>query len=95
MPIRMSDLLSAMRLAIFAMFSFASISNVDAQSIAGPGTVREFDVASIKLHPQPITASYDPMVRGSQVVGMACSLRDMITAAYSIRYDGKCPYTNW
>ena len=74
---------------------------VSAASLSGqiptpqPAPNPSFDVASIKLHPQPITASYDPMTRGSEMVCMACSLRDMITAAYSVRDDQLLGGPNW
>jgi uncharacterized protein (TIGR03435 family) len=70
---------------------FCAASGLRCQSTPNPS----FEVASIKLHPEPVTASYDPIVRGSTVVGMACSLRDMITAAYSIRYDQLAGSPNW
>jgi uncharacterized protein (TIGR03435 family) len=60
-----------------------------------PAPNPSFEAASIKLHPQPITASYDPMVRGSEMVCMACSLRDMITAAYTVRDDQLAGGPNW
>jgi len=46
-----------------------------------------FDVASIKLHPEPITMSIDPMVRGRTVSGTASTLLDLVTNAYGVKYD--------
>ncbi|HEY4362687.1 MAG TPA: TIGR03435 family protein [Bryobacteraceae bacterium] len=50
-------------------------------------TAPSFDVASIKLHPEPITMSIDPSVRGRTVSGMASTLLDLITNAYGVKYD--------
>lgn len=46
-----------------------------------------FDVASIKLHPEPITVSIDPMVRGRTVSGTASTLLDLVTNAYGVKYE--------
>jgi len=46
-----------------------------------------FEVASIKAHPGEITFSADPRIKGSQVVGTALTLVDLLTYAYSLRYD--------
>src|SRR5512143_1579224 len=54
-----------------------------------------FEVASIKPHPGAVTFSADPMVRGSRVTGTACTLLDMITSAYGIRYDQVSGGTGW
>ena len=55
--------------------------------IASATLAQEFEVASIKPHAGDIAFSADPAVRGSRVVGTACTLLDMITNAYSVRYD--------
>ena len=46
-----------------------------------------FEVASIKLHPEPITVSQDPTIRGSRVTATASTLLDLVTTAYAMRYD--------
>ncbi len=46
-----------------------------------------FDVASIKLRHGEITFSADPSVRGRTVEATASTLTDLITYAYSVRYD--------
>jgi uncharacterized protein (TIGR03435 family) len=46
-----------------------------------------FEVTSIKVHPEPVTFSADPEVRGSRIVGTASTLLDMITAAYQVKYE--------
>jgi len=46
-----------------------------------------FEVASIKQHVGEVTFSSDPMVRGGRVAATASTLMDMITNAYSLRYD--------
>jgi uncharacterized protein (TIGR03435 family) len=46
-----------------------------------------FEVASIKRHPEPITFSADPMVKGNRMTATASTLVDMITVAYHVRYD--------
>lgn len=74
---------------LFAAILFGQIA------VAQPTSNPSFEVASIKLHSQPITASYDPTVRGSEMVCMACSLRDMITAAYGVRDDQLAGGPNW
>ena len=55
---------------------------------AGQSAVRtSFEVASIKVHPEPVTASADPSVRGSRMTGTASTLLDLITTAYGVKYD--------
>jgi uncharacterized protein (TIGR03435 family) len=46
-----------------------------------------FEVAAIRSHPGEVTFSSDPSIRGSRVTGTACTLLDMITTAYDVRYD--------
>jgi uncharacterized protein (TIGR03435 family) len=46
-----------------------------------------FEVASIKLHPEPIRVSIDPSVRGRTVTGTASTLLDLITNAYGVKYE--------
>src|SRR4051812_2872251 len=46
-----------------------------------------FEVATIKLHPDPIAFTAYPSVRGATLTAVATSLYDMITSAYGIRYD--------
>jgi uncharacterized protein (TIGR03435 family) len=46
-----------------------------------------FEVASIKVHPEPVTLSVDPSVRGSRMTGTASTLLDMITTAYGVKYE--------
>src|SRR5258705_456980 len=62
-----------------------------AQSTTQPRTVPEartsFEEASIKLHPEPVTFSADPSVRGSRMTGTASTLLDLVTTAYGVRYD--------
>jgi uncharacterized protein (TIGR03435 family) len=54
-----------------------------------------FEVASIKLHPEPISYSADPSVKGNRVVATASTLRDLITSAYHIRYDQLLGGPSW
>src|SRR5260370_11687319 len=54
---------------------------------AQPQSPASFEVASIKLHPGPITLSSDPAIRGARVTATASTLRDLITSAYHVRYD--------
>src|SRR5438552_17688451 len=63
----------------------AAQSNVQPQPAAEAKA--SFEVASIKPHPGPITFSADPMIRGSRVTGTACTLLDLVTNAYGVRYD--------
>jgi uncharacterized protein (TIGR03435 family) len=83
-----------MRLWVMSFIVFAA-SLFGQIAAAQPTPNPSFEVASVKLHPEPVTASYDPMVRGSTVVGTACSLRDMITVAYNVRYDQLAGGPNW
>jgi uncharacterized protein (TIGR03435 family) len=46
-----------------------------------------FEVASIRLHPDPITFSADPSVHGAGVVGTASTILDLIEEAYELRGD--------
>ena len=56
--------------------------------VAGqPAARASFEVASIKVHPEPVTASADPSVRGSRMTGVASTLLDLITTAYGVKYD--------
>jgi uncharacterized protein (TIGR03435 family) len=55
--------------------------------IASPQSTSSFEVASIKLHPEPITYSADASIRGSRVTATASTLLDLITDAYGVRYD--------
>jgi uncharacterized protein (TIGR03435 family) len=54
---------------------------------AQPAAPASFEVASIKVHPEPVTASADPSVRGSRMMGTASTLLDLITTAYGVKYD--------
>jgi uncharacterized protein (TIGR03435 family) len=63
--------------------------------IASATLAQEFEVASIKPHAGDIAFSADPAVRGSHVVGTACTLLDMITNAYSVRYDQVTRGPSW
>jgi len=54
---------------------------------AQPPDRRSFEVASIKLHPEPITMSRDPSIHGSRIVGTASTLLDLIEDAYGLRRD--------
>jgi uncharacterized protein (TIGR03435 family) len=54
---------------------------------AQAGNRTSFEVASIKFHPEPITMSADPSVRGSRMTGTASTLLDLITVAYGVKYD--------
>jgi uncharacterized protein (TIGR03435 family) len=62
---------------------------------ASPTPAQEFEVASIKPHTGDITFSADPAVRGSRVVGTACTLLDMIINAYGVRYDQVTGGPSW
>src|SRR5438552_2218793 len=57
------------------------------QPQAGAEAKASFEVASIKPRPGPITFSADPIIRGSRVTGTACTLLDLVTNAYGVRYD--------
>jgi uncharacterized protein (TIGR03435 family) len=46
-----------------------------------------FEVASIKLHPEPIAFSSDAAVHGARVTATAVTLIDLITNAFGVRYD--------
>lgn len=46
-----------------------------------------FEVASIKPHKGEVTISADPALHGSEVIGTASTMADMITVAYNVRYD--------
>src|SRR5690348_16019398 len=74
-----------MQLAVGAMVCAASLL----------GQAPSFEAASIKPHPPPITSEYDPLVRGSQVVCLACTLHDMITSAYRVRDDQVAGCPSW
>jgi uncharacterized protein (TIGR03435 family) len=63
--------------------------------IASATPAQEFEVASIKPHAGDITFSADPAVRGSRVVGTACTLLDMITNAHGVRYDQVTGGPSW
>lgn len=54
---------------------------------AQPPARQTFEVASIKVHPEPVTASADPSVHGSRMTGVASTLLDLITTAYGVKYD--------
>jgi uncharacterized protein (TIGR03435 family) len=54
---------------------------------AGVAACQSFEVASIKFHPEPITHSADPAIRGSRVSGTAITLIDLIEDAYGLRRD--------
>jgi uncharacterized protein (TIGR03435 family) len=60
-----------------------------------PASKASFDVASIKLHPGPITFSSDPAVQGRTVTGTASTLLDLITTAYGVRYEQISGGPNW
>jgi uncharacterized protein (TIGR03435 family) len=55
--------------------------------LAAAQGVASFEVASIKLHPEPIAFSSDSQVHGSRVTATAITLIDLITNAYGVRYD--------
>ena len=54
-----------------------------------------FEVASIKLHPEPITMSADPAVHGSMVTATASTLVDVIEVAYDVRGDQIVGASGW
>jgi len=54
-----------------------------------------FEVASIKLHPEPVTFSADPSFRGSRMTATASTLLDLITAAYEVRYEQIAGAPGW
>jgi len=58
-----------------------------ALAIAGAVAAQTFEVATIKFHPEPITSSMDPSVRGARMTGTASTLVDMVITAYGLRYD--------
>jgi uncharacterized protein (TIGR03435 family) len=58
-----------------------------AAGIGAAQSTASFEVASIKLHPGPVTFSSDPSVRGSRVTGTAITLLDLVTNAYDLKYD--------
>jgi uncharacterized protein (TIGR03435 family) len=62
-----------------------------AQNVVQPA----FDVASIKVHHGVVTFSSDPFVRGRTVTGTACTLLDLVTYAYGMRYDQISGGPNW
>lgn len=68
-----------------------AVGVASAQPTTPPSTGAEarlaFEVASIKLHPDPITHSEDPAVHGARVVGTASKVLDLIEEAYGLRGD--------
>ena len=48
---------------------------------------QSFEVASIKIHPEPIHVSMDARVSGTRVIATAVTLLDLITNAYGVSYD--------
>jgi uncharacterized protein (TIGR03435 family) len=54
-----------------------------------------FDVATLKLCKGVITHSADPVVRGRTVTGVAVTLRDLLTYAYSVRYEQLAGGPGW
>jgi uncharacterized protein (TIGR03435 family) len=66
----------------------ATLSTVHAQAPV-------FEVASIKFHPEPITMSADPAIRGARVVGTASTLIDLIEEAYGLRRDQLSGAPKW
>jgi uncharacterized protein (TIGR03435 family) len=54
-----------------------------------------FDVATIKLHAEPITTWSDPFARGRTVTATASKLTDLITTAYGVRYDQISGVPTW
>ena len=65
-----------MRIALFLLMAAAQAGNRSS-----------FEVASIKFHPEPVTMSADPSVRGSRMTGTASTLLDLVTTAYGVKYD--------
>lgn len=67
------------------------------QPSPAPGTAKplSFDVASIKLRHGEITFSADPSVRGRTVEATASTLTDLITYAYSVRYEQVAGAPGW
>src|SRR5215831_17938893 len=55
----------------------------------------KFEVATLKLCKGPITSSSDPVVRGRTVTATAVTLRDLLTYAYSVRYEQLEGGTSW
>jgi uncharacterized protein (TIGR03435 family) len=51
------------------------------------GQRASFDVATLKIRKGPSTFSSDPVVRGRMVTANAVNLRDLLTYAYSVRYE--------
>jgi uncharacterized protein (TIGR03435 family) len=47
----------------------------------------KFEVATVKLHPEPVTSWSDPFVRGTRVAGTASTLMELITYAYDLGHD--------
>ena len=85
-------------IAVGAFSQSPSGNPVNAEG-AGRGTTHEarpsFDVASVKLHRGEVTFSSDPSVRGRTVTGTACTLLDLVTYAYGVRYDQVSGRPNW
>jgi uncharacterized protein (TIGR03435 family) len=54
-----------------------------------------FDVATVKLCKGVITHSADPVVRGRTVTAIAVTLRDLLTYAYSVRYEQLAGGPGW
>jgi uncharacterized protein (TIGR03435 family) len=54
-----------------------------------------FDVATVKLCKGVITHSADPIVRGRTVTAIAITLRDLLTYAYSVRYEQLAGGPGW
>ena len=63
--------------------------------IAPATPAQEFEVASIKPRTGDISFSQDPIVRGSRVVGTACTVLDLVTNAYGVRYDQVTGGPSW
>jgi uncharacterized protein (TIGR03435 family) len=64
-------------------------------SILAVTQIGSFDVATLKLRKGPITLSQDPVVRGRTVTAVAVTLRDLLTWAYSVRYEQLSGGPSW
>ena len=50
-------------------------------------TKAQFEVTSLKRHPEPVNVSRDPTVSGNRVNATAITLVDLLTVAYLVKYD--------
>jgi uncharacterized protein (TIGR03435 family) len=75
------------RLATWLFAVGVALAQPTAPQSTAAGARTAFEVASIRLHPDPITFSADPSVHGARIVGTASTVLDVIEEAYELRGD--------